>query len=269
MAKHRHISSYSDTVRALLLCVREIKGSDLCPETCYLDYVFCAFPQPLQVNTRIWPDIRPLGDWTPFISTLAYFDSAFQFQQESFKMLMMGFTSYSLDTRIRYFVAIFTRILHLFLFWDEWVHSTPPPATLRSIPNSSSHLRLGLQSYFFLSGFHTKTLYNFLSYSMRSICPAHFILLDLFCLNIFVDGYKLSVSSLCNFLHSPVTSFHLGQNILLTTLFSDTLNLCSSLNSRDQVSHQYKINSRIMVLYILTFTFLDGRREDKTLWTER
>jgi hypothetical protein len=54
-----------------------------------------------------------------------------------------------------------------------------------------------------------------------------------------------------------------GPNILLRTLFSNTLNLCSSLNVRDQVSHPYKTNGRIMGLYVLSFTFLDKRREDK------
>jgi polysaccharide pyruvyl transferase WcaK-like protein len=44
----------------------------------------------------------------------------------------------------------------------------------------------------------------------------------------------------------------LGPNIPLSTLFSNTLSLCSSLNVRDQVSHQYKTSGRIMVLYILT-----------------
>jgi hypothetical protein len=33
---------------------------------------------------------------------------------------------------------------------------------------------------------------------------------------------------------------------------------------KDQVSHPYKTTGRITVLYILTFTFLDSRREDKT-----
>jgi hypothetical protein len=32
---------------------------------------------------------------------------------------------------------------------------------------------------------------------------------------------------------------------------------------RDQVSHPYKTTGRIMVLYILTFTFLDSSRDDK------
>jgi hypothetical protein len=57
---------------------------------------------------------------------------------------------------------------------------------------------------------------------------------------------------LCNFLHSPVTSSLFGPNILLRTLSSNTLSLCSSLNVRDQVSHPYKTTGRIMVLYILT-----------------
>jgi hypothetical protein len=37
---------------------------------------------------------------------------------------------------------------------------------------------------------------------------------------------------------------------------------------KDHVSHSYKTTGRIMVLYILTFTFVDIRREDRRLWTE-
>jgi hypothetical protein len=67
----------------------------------------------------------------------------------------------------------------------------------------------------------------------------------------------------CNFLHCPVTSSLLGPNILLSTLFSNTLSLCSSLNVRDQVWHPYKTTGKITVLYILTFTFVDRRRKLK------
>jgi hypothetical protein len=56
---------------------------------------------------------------------------------------------------------------------------------------------------------------------------------------------------LCNFLHSPVTSSHFGTDILLRTVFSNTLSVCSSLNLRDQVSHPYKTTGRITVSYIL------------------
>ena len=38
--------------------------------------------------------------------------------------------------------------------------------------------------------------------------------------------------SLCSLLQSPVTSFLLGPNVFLSTLFSNTLSLCSSLHVR-------------------------------------
>jgi len=46
--------------------------------------------------------------------------------------------------------------------------------------------------------------------------------------------------SLCCFLHSPHTSSFLGPNILLYTLFSNTLSLHSSLIVSDQISHPHK-----------------------------
>ena len=52
-----------------------------------------------------------------------------------------------------------------------------------------------------------------------------------------------------------VTSSLLGPNILLSTLFSNTLSLRSSINISDQVSHPYKTTGKIIVLYILIFNF--------------
>jgi hypothetical protein len=49
-----------------------------------------------------------------------------------------------------------------------------------------------------------------------------------------------------------------GPNILF-----NTLGLCSSLTVRDHVSHPYRTTGKIIVLYILTFTFFDSRGEDK------
>jgi hypothetical protein len=55
---------------------------------------------------------------------------------------------------------------------------------------------------------------------------------------IFGKEYKLRISSLCSFLWPPVTSALIGPNILLSILLSEVLNLCSSLNVKDQVSLQ-------------------------------
>ena len=62
-------------------------------------------------------------------------------------------------------------------------------------------------------------------------------------------------SSLCSFLHSPVTSSLLGSNIFLSTLFANTLSLCSSLNVSDQVSHSYKTTGRITKKYTYAYTY--------------
>jgi hypothetical protein len=74
-------------------------------------------------------------------------------------------------------------------------------------------------------------------------------------------------STLCSFLHSPDTSPILGPNILLNTLFSNTLSRRSSFNVNDQVLHPYHTTDKITLLYILIFIFLDSKLEDKRLST--
>jgi hypothetical protein len=66
--------------------------------------------------------------------------------------------------------------------------------------------------------------------------------------------YTSFSSSLYNLLHYPVTSSLLGPNILLNTLFSNTLSFLSSRNVSDQVSHPYKTIGKIIVPYILIYT---------------
>ena len=74
-----------------------------------------------------------------------------------------------------------------------------------------------------------------LSSPIRATCPAHLILLDFITRTVLGEEYKSFSSSLCNLLHSPVISSFLGPNILLNTMFSNTLSFLSSRNVSDQV----------------------------------
>jgi len=98
----------------------------------------------------------------------------------------------------------------------------------------------------------------------HATCFALLILLHLIAQNILDEKNRSLSSSLCSFFHSPVTSSLLGPNILLSTLFSNTLSLHSSLSVRDDFSPPYKtIKYKIIVLYILLYLFLDSNLRDK------
>jgi hypothetical protein len=130
------------------------------------------------------------------------------------------------------------------------IQSTPPrPFSPGSILILSTHLCLGLHSGLFPSGFPTNNLHAFLLSPFRATWRSHLILLYLIILIILGGEYKSRSSSLCNFLHPLVISSLVGPNILLSTLFSNTLSLCFSLNVRDQVSQSYRTTGKIIVLY--------------------
>jgi hypothetical protein len=101
------------------------------------------------------------------------------------------------------------------------------------LPHVSSHLVL-----------------RFTSFSAHPIFP------DLIIIIIFDEGCKLWISSLYNLLRLPITS----PLVLLLTLLSKTVSLCTSLNGRDQVSHSYEAASKIMNSII----FRQQTRKQKT-----
>ena len=95
--------------------------------------------------------------------------------------------------------------------------------------------------------------------------PAHLILLHLITRITFSEQYRSLSSSLCSFLHSPVTSSLLCPNILLNTPLSNTLSLLPSLKESDHVPHPYKTTGKIKVLYILSSISVDSKPEHKQL----
>ena len=69
---------------------------------------------------------------------------------------------------------------------------------------------------------------------MHATCRAYRILLGVINQIMFDEQYRSLSSSLCNFLHSPVTSSLLGPNVLFSTLFSNTVSLRSFLIVSDR-----------------------------------
>ena len=146
----------------------------------------------------------------------------------------------------RRFITAITNVRHLSLSWASPIQSIyPHPTSWRSILILSTHLRLGLPIGLLPSDFPTKTLYTPLSSPICATCPAHLIL-DFITRTILDEGYKLFSSPLCSLLHSSVTSSLLVPNILLNTMFSNTLSFLSSYNINDQVSHPYKTTGEII-----------------------
>jgi hypothetical protein len=117
----------------------------------------------------------------------------------------------------RRFITVSTRGLHWSVSWVRSIQFIPPhPIVLVFLLVS------------FLLAFPQKPyIHSFMPHSCYMPCPSHPPWLDHS--NYLREEYKLWSSSLCSFLQPPVTSFLFDPNILLNTLFSNTLNICSSL----------------------------------------
>jgi hypothetical protein len=83
------------------------------------------------------------------------------------------------------------RRVFFLIYYPEVIKYVPPHRfSPRSILALSSHLRLGLPSGLFPSGFPTNVLYAVLISPIRATCPAYRILLGMI-LIIFDEEYKL------------------------------------------------------------------------------
>jgi hypothetical protein len=91
----------------------------------------------------------------------------------------------------RRFITALTSVRHLFLSWASPIQSIYlHPTSWRSILILSTHLRLGLPSGLFPSGFPNKTIYAPRSSPIRATCPAHLILLDFINRTILGEEYR-------------------------------------------------------------------------------
>ena len=95
----------------------------------------------------------------------------------------------------RRFITTLTSVRHLSLSGVRPIQSIYPlPTCWRSILILCTHLRLGLPSGLFPSGFPSKTLYTPLSSPIRATCPAHLILLDFITRTILGEQYRCRAS---------------------------------------------------------------------------
>jgi hypothetical protein len=93
---------------------------------------------------------------------------------------------------------------------------------------------------------------------------SHLNLLDFIILIMLGEVYKLRSSSLCTFLQHPVTSALFVPDNLLSTLFSNTLSLYTSLNVRHQVFTPIQSHKQSYSFLYSNYNEFRQQRKDKS-----
>ena len=146
----------------------------------------------------------------------------------------------------RRFITAFTSFRHLSLSWASPIQSIyPHPSFLELHPNIIIPSPSGSPKWTLSLRFPHQNPVHTTPLHIHAICRTHLIHLDFITRKILGEQYISLSSSLHSFLHSHVTSSILCPNIPLSTRFSNTLSLRSSLNISDQVSHPYKVMAKL------------------------
>jgi hypothetical protein len=98
---------------------------------------------------------------------------------------------------------------------------------------------------------------------LHATCPANLMFLDRITRTLLGVQYRSLSYLLHNSIHSPVTSSLSVPNILLSTLFSNTVNVDSSIGLSDQVLHPCRHGQRYIFIYFI-FIYCYKKRGDKT-----
>ena len=155
----------------------------------------------------------------------------------------------------RRFITAFKRARPLFLFCARSIQSTPRPAFLKInyiIPETThrfSKLCLSVRSLYqnaFMQFF-------FLLYMLHAL--PHLILHDLSTRIILGAAYSSWSSTLCSFLHSPVTPSLLTPNILLSTLFWNTLSYVPPSLWETKIHTHAKNRQNYISVYLNLYSF--------------
>ena len=99
---------------------------------------------------------------------------------------------------------------------------------------------------------------------MHATCPAHHILLYLLTQIIFGEQCRSLSPSLCSLFHSPVTSSLLVPNTSLSTLLSDNLSVCSSLNVKAKFCTHAKWQAKLQfcISWYIYFWIANWKTQD-------